>query len=87
MFIHWYNCAVHIIHSDLLHYACYMIFFILYIQLLVSMFGASIHRRHLMVWAVFGPRFLYEGAFQATTDVCVILVYTILQGLEKHFVD
>ena len=61
--------------------------FILYMQLLVSVFGASIHRRHLMVWAVFGPRFLYEGAFQATTDVCVILVYTIFQRLEKHFID
>lgn len=72
---------MYIICSDFLHYAS--IVFVSYMQLLVSVLGASIHRRHLMVWAVFGPRFLYEGAFQATTDVCVILVCAILQRLEN----
>ena len=51
-------------------------------QLVVSMFAASLHRRHLMVWWVFTPRFLYEAAFQVTTDVTIILVYILVQRLE-----
>ena len=51
--------------------------------MLVTVFAASIHRRHLMVWWVFAPRFLYEGAFQVTTDVCVILAYALVARLEQ----
>lgn len=42
------------------------------------MVAASLHRRHLMVWGVFSPRFLYEAAFQATTDCCVLLMYVFM---------
>ena len=28
-----------------------------------------------MVWWVFAPRFMYEGAFQITTDICAIFSY------------
>ena len=44
-------------------------------QALVAMLTASLQRRHLMVWGVFSPRFLYEAAFQAVTDCCVLLTY------------
>ena len=46
------------------------------------MIAASHFRRHLMVWAVFSPRFMYETVFQATTDVCVILVFLLVRKLE-----
>jgi len=51
-----------------------------YPQLLVTLVTASIHRRHLMVWQVFTPRVLYEGAFQVTTD-CTLLLISLVYSL------
>ena len=36
-----------------------------------------------MVWWVFAPRFLYEGAFQATTDISVLLASYFIGRLES----
>ena len=47
-------------------------------QLFVATLTASIHRRHLMVWAVFGPRFLYEAGFQCLSDFLTLLVFLLL---------
>ena len=46
-------------------------------QTLLTLLTASLQRRHLMVWGVFSPRFLYEAAFMATTDAVVIISYLI----------
>lgn len=51
--------------------------------MLVTVLAASIHRRHLMVWWVFAPRFMYEGAFQMTADICSILSYLFVRRLEN----
>jgi phosphatidylinositol glycan class O len=40
--------------------------------------AASIHRRHLMIWNVFAPRFLYEGAFFAISEVILFSVYIVV---------
>ena len=53
-----------------------------FLQLLVTMAAASLHRRHLMVWWVFAPRFLYEGAFQAAADIGMLLALSLVNRLE-----
>ena len=53
-------------------------------QVIVSAVAAYLHRRHLMIWGVFSPRFLYEGAFQVTSDICVIMVYLLITKLENQ---
>ena len=45
--------------------------------------AASLHRRHLMVWWVFAPRYLYEGAFQAVSDIAVLLGLGLVHRLER----
>ena len=47
------------------------------------MVAACLHRRHLMVWWVFAPRFLYEGAFQATADIAMMLAASFVARLER----
>lgn len=59
-----------------------MVVIINLLQLLVTMVAACLHRRHLMVWWVFAPRFLYEGAFQATADIAMILAASFVGRLE-----
>lgn len=54
------------------------------LQVVVAVIAASLHRRHLMIWGVFSPRFMYEGAFQATTDFCVILATALFGLLEGY---
>ena len=56
---------------------------LIFFQLLVTMVAACLHRRHLMVWWVFAPRFLYEGAFQTTADLTVILSAALVTRLER----
>eukprot|EP00731_Ephydatia_muelleri_P016382 Em0009g806a len=57
------------------------------LKMMVTVFAASLHRRHLMIWGVFSPRFMYEGAFQATTDLCVLFVYALLtMGPVRYFI-
>lgn len=46
------------------------------------MVAASLHRRHLMVWWVFAPRFLYEGAFQAAADVGMLMAFSLISRFE-----
>jgi phosphatidylinositol glycan class O len=48
---------------------------------LLTLLTASLQRRHLMVWGVFSPRFLYEAALLATTDVCVVISYLITSSI------
>lgn len=51
------------------------------------MFAASMHRRHLMVWWVFTPRFLYEAAFQVTTDVSITLAWLLVWRVDSAIRD
>lgn len=79
----WYSGlqAVKVKISNLITYLVITIF-TPSVQLLVTMTAAALHRRHLMVWWVFAPRFLYEGAFQATADVAMMIAYFLVTRLE-----
>ena len=38
----------------------------------VTICSAAIQRRHLMVWALFAPRYLFEVCFLAIVDICMV---------------
>ncbi|XP_019852911.1 PREDICTED: GPI ethanolamine phosphate transferase 3-like isoform X2 [Amphimedon queenslandica] len=48
------------------------------VKLLCSVVAAFALRRHLMVWAVFGPRFMYEAAFQFIFIVTTVSSYLLV---------
>lgn len=58
-------------------------------QLLATCCSAALHRRHLMVWKIFAPRFVFEGvSFLLTTVVLVINFLAVLrvdQALRSWF--
>jgi hypothetical protein len=37
------------------------------LSLLFASFGAALHRRHLMAWSIFAPRFVFEAVTAAVT--------------------
>lgn len=39
------------------------------------MFSATIHARHLMVWAIFAPKFIFEAISLFVTLPCVLLSF------------
>jgi len=45
--------------------------------------SAAILRRHLMVWKIFAPAFIYEGASFILTSLISILSYIIFIRLHK----
>ncbi|ELT98736.1 hypothetical protein CAPTEDRAFT_223087 [Capitella teleta] len=45
------------------------------IKLLFCMACAALHRRHLMVWKIFAPRFIYEGLTFLVMSMLCVLVY------------
>ena len=59
------------------------------VQLLATCCSAALHRRHLMVWKIFAPRFVFEGvSFLMTTAVLFasfLVVLRIDQALRSWF--
>jgi len=59
------------------------------VKLLATCCSAALHRRHLMVWKIFAPRFVFEGvSFLLTTVVLVISFLAVLrvdQALRSWF--
>lgn len=39
----------------------------------VATCSAAIQRRHLMVWALFAPKFMFEVCFLVVVDICMVL--------------
>ena len=56
-------------------YIIYMIYRIW--LLLCSYICAYIHRRHLMIWAVFAPKMLFEFVFCVVSGICHVVLYRI----------
>lgn len=53
---------------------------ILFLQLLGTCCSAALHRRHLMVWKIFAPRFVFEGvSFLLTTIVLAVSFLSVLR--------
>lgn len=59
------------------------------LQFLASCCSAALHRRHLMVWKIFAPRFVFEGvSFIITTVILAISFLVVLrvdQALRSWF--
>ena len=55
--------------------------------MLGTMGAATLHQRHLMVWKIFAPRFVFEGAtwlfISALTLVSYLVVMRIDSALHK----
>lgn len=47
------------------------------------MFSATIHARHLMVWAIFAPKFIFEAVSLFVTLPCVLLAYVFVGRISK----
>lgn len=47
------------------------------LQVFASMMAATIHCRHLMVWNVFAPKFIFEGVALFVTLGSVLIGYLI----------
>lgn len=60
-----------------------------FLQLLGTCCSAALHRRHLMVWKIFAPRFVFEGvSFLLTTIVLAASFLSVLrvdQALRSWF--
>ena len=59
------------------------------LRLFGTMFAAAVLRRHLMVWKIFAPRFIFEGVGFAISMLCVFIGYMIVvrihSVLTKYF--
>eukprot|EP00455_Lapot_gusevi_P001693 TRINITY_DN10646_c0_g1_i11.p1 TRINITY_DN10646_c0_g1~~TRINITY_DN10646_c0_g1_i11.p1 ORF type:complete len:286 (-),score=85.95 TRINITY_DN10646_c0_g1_i11:278-1135(-) len=40
--------------------------------------NVTIQRRHLMVWAIFAPKYVFDIAHLLVTDLCLLLLYILL---------
>ena len=52
------------------------------------MLAATIHRRHLMVWKIFAPRFIFEGVSFIVTSIVLISVFCFVLRVDsvlKHW--
>lgn len=54
-----------------------------FLQVFCSMLSAAIHCRHLMAWAIFAPKFIFESIGIFVTLVSVMLSFLILIRVNK----
>jgi phosphatidylinositol glycan class O len=43
---------------------------------------AFIHRRHLMVWAIFAPKFVFDAIGSTFADVCAVVA--VASSFSRH---
>ena len=55
----------------------------IFFQVLGSVCAAALHRRHLMVWKIFAPRFVFAAVSSFTIFICTMLTYLIIISI--HF--
>lgn len=51
------------------------------VRTLACMFSATIHARHLMVWAIFAPKFIFEAVSLIVTLPCVLLSFLFVRRI------
>ncbi|XP_041100164.1 GPI ethanolamine phosphate transferase 3-like isoform X1 [Polyodon spathula] len=56
-------------------------------QLLASVCAAAILRRHLMVWKIFAPKFIFEASGFAVTSVCLLLGLALVMRVDSAVSD
>ena len=47
------------------------------VRLFAAMLSAAVLRRHLMVWKIFAPRFIFEGIGFIVSAVAILLGYAV----------
>lgn len=47
-------------------------------QVFATMLASTIHCRHLMVWKLFAPKFIFEGVAMLVTLISVLIGYLVL---------
>lgn len=60
------------------------------IKCFASMLACTVLCRHLMVWKIFAPRFIYEGIASYISFICIIIGYAITWRINlsaKNFVE
>ncbi|ESO07820.1 hypothetical protein HELRODRAFT_130545, partial [Helobdella robusta] len=63
---------------SLFHQLCFKAILFLSLKVLAMMLCVTIHRRHLMVWKIFAPRFIYEIAGFLVFSITIIFDYLFL---------
>lgn len=53
------------------------------IRVFASMMAATIHCRHLMLWTIFAPKFIFEGLGMFVTLASVLLSYLLLLRINR----
>jgi len=59
-------------------YISHRMFVYISIQMVACMLCVTIHRRHLMVWKIFAPRFIYEGATFLVVSLALVFTYSFV---------
>ena len=47
------------------------------------MLSAAIHRRHLMVWKIFAPRFVFQGVSFLVVQVVLVFMYLVFLRIDS----
>ena len=59
------------------------IYLFIYLQLLATCCSAAVHRRHLMVWKIFAPRFVFEGVSFLLITVVLCFSYLVVLRIDQ----
>jgi len=54
------------------------------LKLLSSMLAAAVLRRHLMIWKIFAPRFIFEGVGMGVSLVAVVVGYSTFARIHNY---
>ena len=57
------------------------------LKLVASMLTAAHHRRHLMVWKIFAPRFIFEGIGFIVSALFLCLGYIVFIRVKQSLTD
>lgn len=68
---YWYN-RIETFNVNALFLFCFDI------QIFSSMLACTIHCRHLMVWKIFAPRFIYEGITTYVMFIAILLAFLLV---------
>ena len=61
----------------------FLIYLFIYLQLLATCCSAAVHRRHLMVWKIFAPRFVFEGVSFLLITVVLCFSYLVVLRIDQ----
>ncbi|OUC46084.1 hypothetical protein D917_01681 [Trichinella nativa] len=73
------NCSMRI-------FTCNVLFLtVLGTKLFFCVLACALHRRHLMVWKIFAPKFIFESGLFFVTSVFMLIQFILLLRLQSRF--